>query len=76
VRRHRRAFLRSLKERGLTGVRLVISDAHAGLVSALGRVFQGVGHQRCRVHYADLLTMPTLMLDPSQGNGLVLARSG
>ncbi len=47
-----RAFLRSLKERGLSGTRLVISDQHAGLVAALGRVFQGVGHQRCRVHFA------------------------
>ena len=47
-----RAFLRSLKERGLTGVQLVISDQHAGLVAALQRVFQGVSHQRCRVHFA------------------------
>ena len=39
-----RAFLRSLKERGLAGVRLVISDQHAGLVAALERAFQGVGH--------------------------------
>ena len=29
----------------------MISDAHAGLVAAIGRCFQGVGHQRCRVHY-------------------------
>jgi putative transposase len=47
-----RGFLRTLKQRGLSGVRLVISDQHAGLVAALGRVFQGVGHQRCRVHFA------------------------
>jgi putative transposase len=47
-----RAFLRTLKERGLAGVQLVISDQHAGLVAALARVFQGVGHQRCRVHFA------------------------
>jgi putative transposase len=47
-----RAFLRTLKERGLAGVQLVISDQHAGLVAALGRVFQGAGHQRCRVHFA------------------------
>ena len=47
-----RAFLRSLKNRGLSGTRLVISDQHAGLVAALNRVFQGVGHQRCRVHFA------------------------
>jgi transposase-like protein len=47
-----RGFLRSLKSRGLSGVRLVISDAHAGLVGALRRIFQGAAHQRCRVHFA------------------------
>ncbi len=47
-----RGFLTTLKNRGLTGVRLVISDQHAGLVKALGRCFQGAGHQRCRVHFA------------------------
>jgi transposase-like protein len=47
-----RGFLTSLKQRGLGGVRLVISDQHAGLVKALRRCFQGVGHQRCRVHFA------------------------
>ena len=47
-----RGFLRTLKDRGLREVRLVISDQHAGLVAALRRVFQGVGHQRCRVHFA------------------------
>ncbi|MDQ2852982.1 MAG: IS256 family transposase, partial [Actinomycetota bacterium] len=47
-----RAFLLSLKQRGLTGVQLVISDQHAGLVNALGRAFQGAAHQRCRVHFA------------------------
>ncbi|WP_281965241.1 IS256 family transposase [Serinicoccus marinus] len=45
-----RAFLAGLKKRGLTGVQLVISDQHAGLVAALTRVFQGSAHQRCRVH--------------------------
>jgi transposase-like protein len=47
-----RGFLTSLKQRGLGGVRLVISDQHAGLVAALRRAFQGAGHQRCRVHFA------------------------
>jgi putative transposase len=47
-----RGFLASLKKRGLSGVRLVISDQHAGLVAALRRSFQGAGHQRCRVHFA------------------------
>jgi transposase-like protein len=43
-------FLRDLKDRGLGGVQLVISDAHAGLRSAIRRVFQGAAWQRCRVH--------------------------
>ncbi len=47
-----RGFLRSLRQRGLGGVRLVISDQHAGLVAALRRSFQGSVHQRCRVHFA------------------------
>jgi putative transposase len=47
-----RGFLTSLKGRGLSGVKLVISDQHAGLVKALKRCFQGAGHQRCRVHFA------------------------
>jgi putative transposase len=47
-----RGFLKSLRQRGLSGVRLVISDQHAGLVAALRRVFQGASHQRCRVHFA------------------------
>jgi len=47
-----RSFLLSLKQRGLSGVQLVISDQHSGLVKALGRAFQGAAHQRCRVHFA------------------------
>jgi putative transposase len=47
-----RGFLTALKRRGLTGVRLVISDQHSGLVAALKRAFQGAAHQRCRVHFA------------------------
>lgn len=43
-------FLGSLVERGLAGVRLVISDAHAGLIKAIRRCFQGASWQRCRVH--------------------------
>ena len=46
------AFLRSLKARGLTGVRLVISDAHAGLRAAIRKTTQGASWQRCRVHFA------------------------
>ena len=46
-----RGFLTGLKKRGLAGVKLVISDQHAGLVAAIGRALQGTGHQRCRVHF-------------------------
>ena len=45
-------FLRSLKTRGLAGVRLVISDAHAGLKASIRKCFTGASWQRCRVHYA------------------------
>ncbi len=47
-----RGFLRSLRARGLGGVKLVISDQHAGLVAALTKSFQKASHQRCRVHFA------------------------
>jgi len=43
-------FLGSLRDRGLAGVKLVISDAHAGLVAAIRTKFQGATWQRCRVH--------------------------
>jgi len=44
-------FLRSLKARGLSGVRLVISDAHEGLKKSIRKCFSGASWQRCRVHY-------------------------
>jgi putative transposase len=46
-----RAFLRHLKERGLRGVRLVISDKCLGLVEALGECFPQAAWQRCVVHW-------------------------
>jgi transposase-like protein len=64
-----RGFLRSLRQRGLGGVRLVISDQHAGLVAALKRSFQGSGHQRCRVHFARNL----LALVPKSHQDMVAA---
>ncbi len=45
-----RGFLRSLRARGLEGVQLVISDAHTGLKTAIGKVF-GCRWQRCTVHF-------------------------
>ena len=42
---------RSLKDRGLSGVTLVVSDAHRGIRAAVARHFQGAAWQRCRVHF-------------------------
>lgn len=51
------AFLRGLVARGLSGVQLVISDCHAGLVAAIGATVAGASWQRCRSHYLrNLLT--------------------
>jgi putative transposase len=44
-------FLRGLRDRGLAGVQLVISDYHRGLRNAVGVVLQGAAWQRCRVHF-------------------------
>ncbi len=51
------AFLRGLVARGLSGVALVTSDDHAGLVNAIASVLPGAAWQRCRTHYhRNLLT--------------------
>lgn len=51
------AFLRGLVARGLSGVRLVISDAHPGLVDAIAATLPGASWQRCRTHFVrNLLT--------------------
>jgi putative transposase len=64
-----RTFLTDLKTGGLTGVKLVISDQHAGLVAALRRCLQGAAHQRCRVHFARNL----LALIPKSHKDMVAA---
>lgn len=46
----KQAFL-DLRQRGLQGVRLVVSDAHKGLTQAVRKVFSGAAWQRCRVHF-------------------------
>src|SRR6201990_892862 len=51
------AFLPGLVARGLSGVQLVVSDAHPGLVAAIGSALPGASWQRCRTHYLrNLLT--------------------
>ena len=52
-------FFRDLTARGLTGVQLVTSDAHAGLVTAIGATLPGAAWQRCRTHYAANLMAAT-----------------
>jgi len=61
------AFLRSLKARGLNGVELVISDAHAGLRDAIAAVLRGASWQRCRTHFMRNL----LVRVPKSAQGLV-----
>lgn len=53
------AFWRDLTARGLCGVKLVTSDAHAGLVAAIGATMPGAAWQRCRTHYAANLMSTT-----------------
>jgi len=64
-----RGFLAGLVARGLTGVALVVSDAHKGLKRAIDEVFLGASWQRCRVHFLRNL----LALVPKDGQGMVLA---
>ena len=61
-------FLRSLRTRGLAGVRLVISDHHLGLKAAIAKVFIGAGWQRCRVHF-----MRNVLAKASKANGDMVA---
>jgi putative transposase len=53
------AFFRDLTARGLTGVKLVTSDAHQGLVAAIGATLPGASWQWCRTHYAANLMSAT-----------------
>jgi len=62
-------FIASLKERGLSGVKLVVSDAHVGLSKAIRRQLQGCVWQRCRVHFARNL----LQRVPKAHQGMVTA---
>jgi putative transposase len=61
------AFVRGLTERGLSGVRLVISDDHGGLVKAIHEQLLGAAWQRCRVHF----TRNAQDLVPRSARGMV-----
>jgi len=62
-------FLRGLVERGLSGVQLVISDAHAGLKRAVTTMLHRASWQRCRVHFV----RNALALVPKSAQQLVAA---
>ena len=62
-------FLRGLSARGLSGVKLVISDAHKGLKAAIASEMPGVSWQRCRTHFARNL----LCKVPKKAQGFVAA---
>ena len=61
------SFLRGLVARGLSGVELVISDAHQGLKGAIAAVLPGASWQRCRTHFMRNL----LCRVPESAQGLV-----
>ncbi len=69
------AFFRDLTARGLTGVKLVTSDAHAGLVAAIGATLPGAAWQRCRTHYAANLMSATPKSSPGAGSRRCCTRS-
>ena len=59
-------FFADLLARGLTGVRLVTSDAHAGLVEAIAANLPGASWQRCRTHYsANLMSVTPKSMWPA-----------
>lgn len=69
---HRRDFLASLQARGLHGVRMIASDAHAGLKEALRARFSGVPWQRCQFHLAQnaMAYVPKLAMRKEVGASL------
>src|SRR5918992_602000 len=65
-------FLRSLVKRGLTGVQLVITDAHEGLRQAVAKVLSEASWQRCRVHF--MRNLLSLIPRDAQGPVATLVR--
>ena len=61
-------FLHGLRERGLGGTQLVISDHHRGLMNAIGATMIGAAWQRCRVHF-----MRNVLAKVTKGNTEMVA---
>lgn len=45
-------FMESLKKRGLTGVQMITSDAHPGIIYAISKTYPTVAWQRCQTHFS------------------------
>lgn len=67
------AFLRGLVARGLKGVKLVVSDSHEGLKTAIGATIAGASWQRCRTHF--MRNLLTRVPKSAQGMVATLVRS-
>jgi len=69
---HWRAFLESLIARGMHGVRLIVSDDHAGMRAAREALFPGVPWQRCQFHLAQnaMAYVPRMNMRREVGDGL------
>lgn len=67
-------FFRDLTARGLSGAKLVTSDAHRGLVSAIAATLPGACWQQCRTHYAANLMSVTPKSSWGVGQGSVAQR--
>ena len=61
-------LFQNLKDRGLSTPRLIISDAHSGLVSAIRDFFPGASWQRCKVHFMSVHSHSSML---SIGSGCV-----
>ncbi len=71
------SMFRDLKDRGLKGLKLVVSDAHSGIRAAITRHFQGVSWQRCRVHFKrELINKVSQKLKKELGNDLRMIFAG
>lgn len=53
------SFLKGLKARGLTGVKMITSDAHEGIIDAINKQFPDVPWQRCQFHFSRNITQKT-----------------
>lgn len=76
MQRRWQAFVQDLVDRGLQGVRAVISDAHSGLRGAIRAVLNGTTWQRCYVHFIRVWTSSVRWMLRSCRSSASLAGTG